>query len=160
MSSVLDMIIFMTIHDFDQHHRDLISQIAGITHIERGTLTEEYRERTDPEGGPPLKTGPYYKHQCWENKRNRSCRIPPEEIPLLREHLQGGQHFDELIVKLTALVTENSRQQRAKAFDSACDGVEASKKNSRKKPSRSATAKPKPSSQESRNVLPKKGPKA
>jgi len=84
----------MTIHDFDQRHQDLISQIAGITHIECGTLTEECRERTNPEGGPPLKTGPYYKHQCWENKRNRSCRIPPEEVSLLREHLEGGQHFD------------------------------------------------------------------
>lgn len=135
----------MKIHDFDQHHQDLISQIAGITHIERGTLTEEYRERPNPEGGPTLKTGPYYKHQCWEDKRNRSRRITPEEVPLLREHLQGGQHFDELVVKLAALVTANSRQQRAKALAPACDVVEASKKNSRKKPSRSATAKQKPS---------------
>jgi len=36
--------------------------------------------------------------------------------------------FDELVVKLAALLTENSRQQRAKAFASACDGVEAFKK--------------------------------
>jgi hypothetical protein len=150
----------MKIHDFDPHHQDLISQIAEITHIERGTLTEEYRERPNPEGGLPLKTGPYYKHQCWEDKRNRSCRITSEEVPLLQEHLQSGQHFDELVAELAALVTANSRQQRAKALTPVCDVVEASKKNSRKKPSVSATAKPKPSSQESPNVLPKKGPKA
>lgn len=146
--------------EFDQQHQNLISQIAKITHIERGTLTEEFRDSPNPDGDTPIKTGPYYKHQCWENKRNRSRRVAADEVPLLREHLLSGQHFDELINALTALNIDHSRQQRAEALSPSDDIAQTSKKNSSNKRSKNATAKPKPSSKTSPNDSSKRGYKA
>ncbi len=86
--------------------------LAEITAIERGTLTEEHRERPGPDGGGTVRRGPYFKHQCWENGRNRSVRIPPGQVALLREHLENGQRFDDLAAQLARHAIEEGRARR------------------------------------------------
>jgi hypothetical protein len=90
----------------------VLEMLAGITAIERGTLTEEHRERPGSDGGGPVRRGPYFKHQCWENGRNRSVRIPPGQVALLREHLENGRRFDELALQLARHAIEEGRAQR------------------------------------------------
>jgi hypothetical protein len=97
---------------YQSQREDLLAQLASIETIERGSLHEEYREVPDPKGGGTLRKGPYYKHQCWENKRNRSKRIPAPEIPLLREDLENGKRFQLIIEQLGELNTANARERR------------------------------------------------
>ena len=58
--------------------------MAQLDSMERGTLTEEFRERPDGAGGT-VRRGPYFKHRVWEPGANHSRRIPAEEVITLRE---------------------------------------------------------------------------
>ena len=89
----------------------LLAQLASISTIERGSLFEEYREVPDPNGNGTLRKGPYFKHQCWEDKKIRSKRIPANEIPFLREDLENGKHFELIIEELTKINIANARER-------------------------------------------------
>ena len=159
MSSILDMIGGMAANSNQSNpeREHLLAELAQITTMERGTLTEEYRERPTPDGKGTLRKGPYYKHQCWENGRNRSRRVPGEEVPLLRSDLEAGERFDRLVEALASLAIAEGRQNRAsQALQTQAPGA---KKNSPTKSSRKGTAKPKRSSRKSPRVSPRKGPK-
>jgi len=127
--------------------------------MERGTLAEEYRERPASEGGGTVRLGPYFKHQCWENGRNMSRRVPAEEVDHLREDLQNAQRFDQIISKLASIAVDQGRVRRAalrEATGSQPTKEPESKKNSGRRRRRNATAKPKPSSHKSRRGSKKK----
>lgn len=131
-----------------QRQRELIvEEIASIQTIERGTLSEEYRDIPNPDGGGTLRRGPYFKHQCWENKRNRSRRVPASEVDLLREDLENARRFEQLVAKLAEINTEQARHRRADLSES--EAKSDSKKNSGDKSSGKGTGKPKPSSRKS-----------
>jgi hypothetical protein len=59
--------------------------------------------------GPP-KILSYYKHQKWEDGRNRSCRVPAEEAKALREALEGRQRFESLIAEFIELTVASTRK--------------------------------------------------
>ena len=128
----------------------ILAKLASITTVERGTLAEEYREVPDLEGNGTVKKGPYFKHQCWENKKNRSKRISAQEVPLLREDLENGQLFGQLIDQLTELNIANARERRQRLARNETQADRDAKKNSTNKRSRKNTAKPKRSSTGSR----------
>ena len=96
-----------------------LNKLADITTIERGTLTEEYRERPAPDGKGTVRCGPYFKHQCWENGKNRSARIPSGQVARVREHIENGHRFDELTATLEQLAIEEGRRQRAALTDTS-----------------------------------------
>jgi len=123
----------------------LLAQLASIFTIERGSLFEEYREVPKPGGNGTLRKGPYFKHQCWEDKKNRSKRIPANEIPFLREDLENGKHFELIIEELTELNIANARERRNSIKQSDSNSESDSKKNSTNKFSKKNIAKPKPS---------------
>jgi len=109
--------------------QELLTELAELTAIERGTLYEEYREVPDPNGPGTVRRGPYFKHQCWEEGRNRSVRVPAPQADLLRQDLAQGLQFDAVTKELAALALAESRQRRSlspPAVDSPADG----KKNS------------------------------
>jgi hypothetical protein len=110
--------------------------------MERGTLSEEYRERPDGAGGT-VRLGPYFKHQVWEAGANQSRRVPAEEVPELRQDLENHQRFADLAEAYVDLAVQETRTRRGRAKAGA--DPEA-KKNSRRKLPRKASAKPKPSS--------------
>lgn len=68
--------------------------MGEIETMSRGRLTEEYRERH--ENGKTVRLGPYYKHQVWENGRNKSRRVKADEAQQLREGIEGLDKFKEL----------------------------------------------------------------
>lgn len=143
----------------DSQREAILAQLASIRSIERGTLTEEYRERPSPDGKGIVRNGPYFKHQCWEERRNRSRRVPTDEVPLLRDDLDNAQRFDRLVDRLASLAIAEGRQRRAVKSSKKKPGSDA-KKNSAKKASANVIAKPKPSSRKSRRASPKKDSKA
>jgi hypothetical protein len=64
--------------------------------MQSGSLAEEWRERPGPPGEPPVRLGPYFKHQAWHDGRNVSRRVPAagaENILILR-CLVLGPYFD------------------------------------------------------------------
>jgi hypothetical protein len=133
----------------DSTHSRIIRQatlkkLADITAIERGTLTEEYRERIVPDGNVSVRRGPYFKHQCWENGKNRSVRVPSGQVAQVREHIENGQRFDELTATLEQLALEEGRSQRAVLSDMPVPADIESKKNSTRNVSKKGTGKRKP----------------
>ncbi len=137
----------------------LLDQLAELSTMERGTLAEEYRERPASEGVGTVRLGPYFKHQCWENGRNMSRRVPAVEVDHLREDLQNAQRFDQIISKLASMAIDEGRTRRSALRESAPlqpTKEQESKKNSGKRRWRNATAKPKPSSHKSQRGSKKK----
>ena len=129
-----------------------LAGLASLTTIERGTLTEEYREQPSPDGHGTVRRGPYFKHQCWEHGGNRSVRVPSEQVAQLRQDIENGRRFDRLTEHLASLAIEQGRAQRTAAVTDI-----AAKKNSRRSASRKDTAKPKPSSRRSAKRSRRKG---
>lgn len=146
----------MDITDPNMIRQETLKKLADITAIERGTLTEEYRERPAPDGNGTVQLGPYFKHQCWENGKNRSVRVPSGQVVQVREHLERGHRFDELTATLEQLAIEEGRSQRATLSNIPAVDTE-SKKNSTRNVSKKDTGKRKPSSPPFTKRSPKKG---
>ena len=83
----------------------ILAQIAQIQLMERGKLsTYSFPDRSSD-------SGPYYKLQCWEKGKNCTRYIPPEQVPLLREALEGQAKFQELTQQYAQLVIAETREQ-------------------------------------------------
>ena len=122
----------------------ILGEMATLTSMERGTLSEDYRSGAPTDGGDPVRLGPYYKHQVWEGGHNVSRRVPPEQVPALKEDLANYARFTELATSFAEETIALTRKQRDKA-----DGREdsaAAKKNSAKQRGANVIRKPKPSS--------------
>lgn len=69
--------------------------------MERGKLTV-MRE------GP---RGTYYKHQVWENGKNRSRYIPAEQAPAVEEAIESYQKFKELTAQYAQSIIDQTRAE-------------------------------------------------
>jgi hypothetical protein len=86
---------------------DLLAQIAQIQLMERGKLsTYRLNDR-------PADAGPYYKLQWWDEGKNHTRHVRPEQVPLLEEALAGYARFQELTGQYARLLIEQTRQQLA-----------------------------------------------
>ena len=63
--------------------------------------------------GRSAQAGPYYKLQCWENGKNCTRYIRPEQVPLLNQALAGQARFEELTQHYAQLVIDETREQLA-----------------------------------------------
>ena len=81
-------------NNLQSKRKALLNEMATIDTMHRGRLTEEYRERKVH--GEVRRLGPYFKHQVWQNGRNQSQRVKPEEAERLLEGIQGLDRFKEL----------------------------------------------------------------
>ncbi len=86
---------------------DLLAQIARIQLMERGKLCAYHLKDR------PADAGPYYKLQGWEQGKNHTRHVRPEQVPLLEEALAGYAQFRELTEQYAQLVIEQTRQQLA-----------------------------------------------
>jgi hypothetical protein len=85
----------------------ILAQIAQIQLMERGKLsTYSFPDRSGD-------AGPYYKLQHWEEGKNRTRYIPPEQVPLLEQALAGQAKFQELTEQYAQLVIAETRAQLA-----------------------------------------------
>jgi hypothetical protein len=115
-----------------QAQRDFaLQQMAQCTPMEYGSLKAEHRPA---QGGGS--TGPYFKHQVWEQGKNLSQRIPAQDAPALQDAIANRQRFEQLARDFIDLTVQLTRRER----DTAADA----KKNARRW-RRPSLRKPKPS---------------
>jgi mannitol-1-phosphate/altronate dehydrogenase len=144
----------------DAIRKALLSELASITTMARGTLAEEFREKPAGDGSCTVRLGPYFKHQVWEEGRNRSTRVPAVCVDQLREQMQNAKRFDALTQQLAALATEEGAAQRAALISTGANQHTAdAKKNSRKNACRKDTRRPKPVSRRSSPGFRRKDPR-
>ena len=97
-----------------QVQRDqILQQMAQIDTMEYGSLHAEHRPA---QGGGT--TGPYYKHQVWEQGKNLSQRIPAAEAPALQSALTNRQRFEALARDYIALTVQLTRRRAENATKS------------------------------------------
>jgi len=80
----------------------ILRQIAQIHRMDHGTVSVIRQ-------GPH---GPYYNHQCYENGRNVSRYVPPEQVPELEQAIEGYRRFQELVKQYVQLRVEQTRAER------------------------------------------------
>jgi hypothetical protein len=95
--------------------QSVLRDLAQIQHMERGTLSVIRQ-------GP---RGPYYNHQAYEDGRNVSRYVPPEQVGEIKEAIQGYHRFQQLAQQYAQLVVEKTRAEREAG----------SKKNKTRRPS-------------------------
>jgi hypothetical protein len=78
---------------------DLLAQIAQIQTMERGKLSP-LRETS---------AGTAFKLQAWENGKNRSHYVPPDQVPAVQEAIDGYQRFQALTEQYAQLKIEETR---------------------------------------------------
>jgi hypothetical protein len=114
VSRLLDTVKPMdTPTDPDALRQSALRELASLTTIEFGTLSEIYRNRPSPDGSGSVRRGPYFKHQCWENGKNRSTYIRPEHVESLRQDLENGQRFQQITDQLASAAIQQGRILRA-----------------------------------------------
>ncbi len=94
--------------NYETRRRHILKKMAQIDCMEKGRLTEEYRERY--KDGESVRLGPYYKHQRWEDGRNMSRRIPAGDADRLRKAVDGYHEFAKLADEYAQITVEMTRQ--------------------------------------------------
>jgi hypothetical protein len=79
--------------------QNLLAQIAQIQTMERGKLSS-LRETS---------AGTAFKLQVWENGKNISRYIPPDQVPAVQEAVGGYQRFQALTEQYAQLKIEETR---------------------------------------------------
>src|SRR5260221_4591941 len=82
--------------------QSLLHEIAQIQRLDRGTVSVL---RQGPQGA-------YYNHQCYENGRNVTRYVPPEQVPDLKEAIGGHHRVQELMAQYVQLMVEKTRAER------------------------------------------------
>jgi hypothetical protein len=101
--------------DYTEQRRILIEEMSRIERMQRGRLTEEYRQREVD--GQIRESGPYFKHQVWRDGRNVSRRVKADEAQQLREDIEGLDRFKELsaqYIEATVAMTDESSGDEGK----------------------------------------------
>ena len=123
--------------DTDSFRQAALTELASLTSIEFGTLAEVR----------PGCSG--FKHQCWEDGRNRCTYIPAGQVAALRQDLENGKRFQQITAALAAAAIRESRDRRAAA-------ATTEKKTSKPSAKPKNSAKPKPSSPKRARSSPRK----
>ena len=84
------------------HPQSLLQQMAQIQQMERGKLCILRH-------GP---AGPYYNHQTWENGKNVSRYVPPDQLASLKQALAGYEQFQALVKEHVDRMVQQTRAQR------------------------------------------------
>ncbi len=85
----------------------LLQQIAAISAMERGKLSEY----SFPERSPAA--GPYHKLQRWQEGKNHTRYVSAEELPAVQTALAGYAQFRQLTEEYANLVIAETRQSIA-----------------------------------------------
>ena len=95
--------------DIQIRRKQILVEMAQIETMEKGRLTEEYRDSY--KDGKPIRLGPYFKHQRWEEGKNISQRIAAPKAEKLRKAVEGYHRFESLSKEYVQLTVEETRNQ-------------------------------------------------
>jgi hypothetical protein len=79
--------------------QNILSEIAQIDRMERGKLSVM---RETPNGTA-------YKLQAWENGKNQSRYVPPEQAEAIQEAIEGYQRYQALSAQYAELKIQETR---------------------------------------------------
>lgn len=82
---------------------ELLAQMARIQSMERGKLSSYQR------AGRSKGNDTYHRLQSWKDGKNHSRHVRPEELPALREALDGFAHFQDLSEQYVESVVARTR---------------------------------------------------
>ena len=82
--------------------QSLLQDIAQIQRMDRGSVSIIRQ-------GPG---GPYYNHQCYEHGRNVSRYVPSDQVPALKDAIEGYHRFEQLSEHYVQLMVEKTRAER------------------------------------------------
>ncbi len=94
--------------EHEKRRRQILKEMANLNCMEKGSLTEEYRD--SHKEGKKVRLGPYYKHQRWEDGRNMSRRVPVTEVEKTRDAVDGYHQFEKLSKEYADITIEMTRQ--------------------------------------------------
>lgn len=81
----------------------ILAEIAQIHSMEFGKLSEYQRPDRSKDSGP------YFKLQIWQDGKNHTRHVRPEELPALREALDGYARFRALVDEYAKLIVVQTR---------------------------------------------------
>ena len=81
-------------NNYEAKRQEILEEMGTINQMEHGRLSEEYRQREVD--GRIHRTGPYYKHQVWRDGKNVTTRVKVDQVPSLREGIEGMDRFKQL----------------------------------------------------------------
>jgi len=99
--------------NIQNRRQQILVEMAQIDHMEKGRLTEEYRDTY--KDGKPVKLGPYYKYQRWEDGKNVSRRVPAVQAEELRQAVEGYHRFKALAEEYAELTVKQTHAESGDA---------------------------------------------
>ena len=106
----------------------ILAEIARIQAMEFGKLSEYQRP------GRAKDSATYYRLQIWQDGKNHTRHVRPEELPALREAIDGYARFCALTQQYAQLIV---RQTRTRLEEDVKKKIQPYSRHSRKKPSAS-----------------------
>ena len=94
--------------DFSTKRAALLQKMAALDSMEVGSIKAEYRTNSSGQ-----KSGPYFKHQVWEDGANLSQRVSTSDGPKLQEAIENRQKFEQLSADFIAVTVEQTRQEHS-----------------------------------------------
>jgi hypothetical protein len=97
-----------------QQREQILQQMQQIQRMEHGSLQAQKRPSARH---PGQECGPYFKHQVWEEGRNLTRHVPPEEADALAQAIEGRKQFEKLaeqFIDATVLLTRSEISPDAK----------------------------------------------
>lgn len=88
----------------------ILAQMAQIQSMERGKLSS-YRR-----AGRSQHADTYHRLQTWQNGKNHSRHVRPEELPALEAALAGYARYCELSDQYVQLMVERTRARREQSI--------------------------------------------
>lgn len=103
----------------------ILAEIARIQSMEFGRLSEYQRP------GRAKDSATYHRLQIWQDGRNITRHVRPEELPALREAIEGYARFCALTQQYAQLVVH---QTRARLEEGVKKKIQPYSRHCRKKP--------------------------
>jgi hypothetical protein len=83
----------------------ILSEIAQINRMERGKISRVIFKDRSPQAGP------YYKLQYWDQGKNHTRHVPPEQFEALQEAVDGYAKFQDLTEQYAQLIMAETRSE-------------------------------------------------
>lgn len=115
--------------------QQILQQMEQIHRMERGSLQAETRPSRRH---PNLERGPYFKHQIWEDRQNKTRRLSADEAQALALAIEGRKEFEKLAAQFVDTTVAMTRANSAPG--SKKNATRSKKPSKRKRPDTSSSS--------------------
>jgi len=124
-----------TISQLEQRRDQILQQIKAIDRLRRGSLSRQFFKK--PHSASQAQQGPYYVLQGYIQGQKFSERVSADQAPQIEPLVANYKRFEKLAQEFVSVTDQLTRLSQA---------APGAKKNSRRRSTRSGSAKPTPSS--------------